>query len=49
MIQLACIFDGGLCIVAIFGGTALLGALGIKIGKTKSKSEDEKHTHFDAP
>ena len=43
MIQLACIFDGGLCIALICGGGALMGAFGIKFGG-KGKT---KHPHDD--
>jgi hypothetical protein len=39
MLQLACFVDGGLCIVAFFGVSGLLGWLGIR----KLKATDHPH------
>lgn len=50
MLQLACFLDGGLCLLAIGGGSLLLGALGIKIGgkgKTEHPHDDCDDCHLD--
>ena len=42
MFQLACLLDGGLCVLAVCGGGFVLSALGITLGKKKTK-----HPHKD--
>jgi len=45
MIQLACMFDGGLCILAIIGVPSLLGWLGFKRFCKKGNCEHHDHEH----